>query len=226
VRRDGDMVAVVCAHAVAGLDRQTRVPDHVFGGPDALARAASTGAGWIWLLASGADPHADALQRLLDARAIDGEQPASLLSGMVVGASGRAVDAGFPTGDGRSPADLIRLAGKRMLPIRFTAFANCLVAGDCFVRHGLPDRRRYGPYAAIEWSARALRDDAGYFVPASVVVLRPSVGRPFTVAAIPGLSRMLATGVWTRGEALGNITSLGRAAFDVRSAAGRHGECP
>jgi len=202
-------VAAVCAHSVPELVGQTRAPDDVFHGRDAVARAVASGADWIWLLADGAVPCADALERLLEARELDGEPAGSLLAGMVLGASGRPVGRELPAGDGRSFEDLIRLTSKQALPIRYATFANSVVARDCFVRHGLPDARRYGPYAPIEWSARVLRDVRGYFIPASVVTLeRAGSGRGAGLATIPSLTRMLRSGIWTRGEAVANIASL------------------
>jgi hypothetical protein len=205
-------VAAVGAGAVAsGVSGQTRRPELVFAGDDALERAIQSSADWIWLLARGADPRADALERLLALREPPDERPASLLAGMVRNASGITLASQLPAGDERHP-QLIRLAAKRMLPIRSAPFVNCLVARDCFVRHGLPDAQRYGPYADVEWSARVLRAHAGYFIPSSVVVLEQPVRRRDQIRAIPALVRMLGTGALTRGESLALATSWMRRA--------------
>ncbi len=202
----GPVVAVVSPVQPSGLSGQTRPPDHLFTGPDGLERAVASGAEWIWLLARDANPRADALERLLAARQLPCEPPASLMAGMILDSSGCALACRLPAGDIRHP-DLANLVGLRVLPIRNVTFANCMVARDCFVRHGLPDANKYGPYADVEWSARVLRAHTGYFIPASVVAL-PQTGRSRRAPrTFPALVRMLGAGVWTRGESLTMATA-------------------
>lgn len=202
-RCTGAVVAVSPAD-VPQLKRQSHPPDAVLAGPDGLERALREGADWVWLLARGADPHPDALERLVSAHASAGDPPASLLAGRVVDPHGTTIASEVPAGDPRNP-QLVRLVGRRMLPIRHTTFANCLVARGCFTRHGVPDERRYGLYAAIEWSVRALRVETGYFIPSSVIRVDPRPSRRDAFAGIPPLIRMLRSGAWTRGEALVSI---------------------
>jgi hypothetical protein len=204
-------VAVVSPVVPEGLSGQTCLPDHIFAGPDALEQGVASGADWIWLLARGANPRADALERLLAACQLSDEPPASLLAGMIFDSRGGALASQLPAGDIRHP-DLVNLVAQRALPIRNATFANCLVARDCFVRYGLPDARRYGPFAAMEWSARVLRAHSGNFIPSSVVVLERPVRRRYPIRTIPALVRMLGTGAWTRGESLLVAMSLMRRA--------------
>jgi hypothetical protein len=182
----------------------------VFHGKDALIAAFASRAPWIWLLGARAAPRPDALECLLECAAPAGERPASLLAGMVLDPDGAPVGRDLPAGGGRSLADVVRLTARSLLPIRHATFANCLVARECLEREGLPDVARYGPYAAAEWSARALRGGAGYFVPASVVVLERGPARPRAPAlrSIPALVRMTRTGTWTRGETLAAASAL------------------
>jgi hypothetical protein len=198
-----------------GLAAQSHTPAQVFHGPDALVGALASRAPWIWLLAARAAPRPDALERLLECAAPAGERPASVLAGMVIDADGAPVGRELPAGGGSSLADVVRLTGRALLPIRHATFANCLVARECLVREGLPDIVRYGPYAGAEWSARALRGGVGYFVPASVVVLeRGRAGRRAALGSIPALLRMTRTGTWTRGETLGAASAVARQAID------------
>jgi hypothetical protein len=182
------------------------MPDELFFGCHGLERALTCDADWIWLLAGGGVPRADALERLLEATALDGESPAALLSGTVVDATGAAIECRLPAADQQHP-HLIRLVGKHALPIRATTFANCLVAAACFARHGLPDEARFGPYAGIEWSARALRNDIGYFIPSSVVSLEDLTSRRAALVALPALLRTFRSGALTRGDALHRLTA-------------------
>ena len=173
-------------------------------GPGALERALASGADWLWLLGAGARPRDDALERLLAAVEPEGAARAALLAGLVVDDRGVPLDDSLqpvPRGD---PAEAIRLLRQRLLPIRSAPFANCLVARDAFDRHGQPDIPRFGAHAPLEWSARVLRDEAGYLVPASEVVMPPPnapAGRRAALADLLATLRMLPTGAWTRGDA-------------------------
>jgi GT2 family glycosyltransferase len=205
------------SHVDRALAAQSQHPAQVFHGHDAVVSALASGAPWIWLLDARAAPRPDALERLLECAAPAGERPASVLAGMVIDAAGAPVGRALPAGGGRSLADVVRLTGRGLLPIRHTTFANCLVARECLVREGLPDIVRFGPYADAEWSARALRRGVGYLVPASVVVLeRGRAGRRAALGSIPALVRMTRTGTWTRGETLGAASAIAREAIDAR----------
>ena len=173
-------------------------------GPGALERALASGADWLWLLGAGARPRDEALERLLAAVEPEGAARAVLLAGLVVDDRGVPLDDSLqpvPRGD---PAESIRLVRQRLLPIRSAPFANCLVARHVFDRHGLPDTRTFGPHAPLEWTARVLREDAGYLVPASEVAMPPPAGPAGRRAALADLLatlRMLPTGAWSRGDA-------------------------
>ncbi|MGH2914379.1 MAG: hypothetical protein ACRDMX_05280 [Solirubrobacteraceae bacterium] len=199
-------VAAVVPRMVPGLEAQLRAPDQVFTGHGALRRAHASGAGWLWLMQGGGDPRPDALERLLDARALPGVAPATILCGLALEPGGRIAESGLPGLRAEHPG-LVELVGHRALPLRHTTFSNCLIAAGCFTRHGLPDARR-APYAASLWSARALRMQTGYFVPASVVQLATPAHRPGAVGSIAGALWMLASGAWTRGETLRNVGRL------------------
>jgi hypothetical protein len=209
-------VAAVASQMVEGVTRQTRPPDAVFTGADALARARRSGARLIWLLATGADPHADALERLLDAAALFAETPATIIAGLAVSPAGVVLDSQLPGWDTQHP-DLVSLVQRRLLPIRHTTCANCLADIACCTRHRLPDERRYGRYAATEWSARAIRAGAGYFTPFSTVELDVPVSRRDAVRSAPPLVRAVRAGIWTGGEALDNVSALVAALWCARS---------
>jgi len=187
---------------------QSEPPAEAFHGADALAQALASRAPWIWLLGPRVRPRPDALERLVQCARPSGEPPASLLAGMVIDGAGGAVGPELPAGGGRELADVVRLAGRSLLPIRHSSFANCLVARQCFLDHGFPEFSRYGRYAPAEWSARVLRSGAGYFVPASIAVHEGSASRQEALASIPALARMARTGVFTRGETLAAVRLL------------------
>jgi hypothetical protein len=177
-----------------------RVVATVPGETGALTRALASGAEWLWFLAAGARPRDDALERLLAAAEPEHAAPATVLAGVLVDDHGDMLDDGFQPAPRIDSADAVRLVHQRLLPLRSAGFGNCLVAQATFSRHGIPDERRFGAFAAEEWTARVLRTEPGYIVPASVVVVPgdpAAAGRADLLATI----RMLRTGTWTRNDA-------------------------
>jgi hypothetical protein len=170
----------------------------------------------VWFLASGAHPAEDALERLLAAIEPAGMPRASIISGMAVDEHGRPRDRELAVGGHGDGRVLLEAVGQRLLPLRYATFAHCLVARDAFRRHGLPDTRSFGPHAPVEWSARLLRQEAGYLVPASTVVLPGPAGatdRRAALRAVGPTLRMTRTGAWTRGESLQALATVAIAAF-------------
>lgn len=209
---DDHAIAAVTGVANRDLSRQERVPDQVFSGSGGIAQALRWGADWIWLLDAGAVPRPDALAQLLAGARRAGEVPASLLAGTVVGPAGEVLRALLPSADQQHP-DLAGVVGRRLLPIRTAPFANCLVSGGCFARHGLPDEHRYGPYAARTWTARVLRDGDGYLVATSVAVMERGDPAPGGLRSLPAALHAFRAGALTRGEALRELSAtLGRRA--------------
>jgi hypothetical protein len=136
---------------------------------EGLERALATGAQWLWLLDGSAIPRSDALMRLLGALGDLGPLPSpALLTAKVVGSRGELVAA--QTGWYRRTGTQVALnaAPRHLLPIR-TAPAGCLlVRREAAAVARPPLRELEGPGAALEWTARLLRHDMGYLVPASV----------------------------------------------------------
>jgi hypothetical protein len=177
-------------------------------GEDALETALRSNAEWIWVHGEGGRPHSDALERLLETASVD--PGCIVVAGLVVdGSTGRPIELLVPAGAEADTEGVLRLAQRHLLPIRNATFSHTLVCRDALVRHGLPDRRRYGPYAGIEWTARALRgeDATGIFDPSSVVVHEPPRPRP---ADLPAMIRTARTPTWTRGETVRQLVALVR----------------
>lgn len=173
--------------------------------PEAFARALASDAEWLWFLAEGARPRDDALERLIAATRPEDAAPATLLAGLLVDERGRPLDGDVQAAPRINSAEVVGLVRQGLLPIRSAGFANCLVPRAAFSRHGLPDTGRFGPHAPEEWTARVLRSEPGYLVPASVVVL-PAAAEPAgggaAVSNLLATVRMLPTGTWTRGDAV------------------------
>ena len=193
----GGAVCVVATGAAVDLSGQVAPAQEQLVGRDALQRAVAGDWEWLWLLGVGARPRADALRLLLDAG-----PDAAIVAGTAVDSADRMLADQLPTATARSLEDLVRCAARSLLPIRNTPFANALVRRVCFERHGLPDTRRYGAWAPIEWTAAVLHEQAGYFVPASVVELELGDAARMRLADAPAFARMLRSGAWTRGDAV------------------------
>ncbi len=208
------VAAVLAGGSPTRLARQTEAVPEVFAGPGALARARACDADWLWFLAARARVREDALQRLLGAVEPEAEPRAALVAGMVLDErDGRPVEDELPAPDPSDIGVVIRVIPRHLCPIRHATLANCLVARAVLQRHGEPDTRRFGRYAAVEWTARVLRSEPGRFCADAVAVLSPAPGgdapaRP-TLAAAAATLRMARTGAWTRGESL---QALGRLA--------------
>jgi hypothetical protein len=210
------VAAVVDLPAPPALDSQSHPPTKVFAGDRGLASALAAEVEWIWFLAPGARPQKDALERLVLGIQPPGERPASVVSGVAVDSHGRLLEHELAAGTQRDLEAVIRVLPRRLLPIRYAGFANCLVSTDAFGRYGRVNRERFGPYAAFEWTGRVLRENAGYLVPDSLVELpdvSPHPGRGAALSALPATVRMYRTGLWTRGEGVRALTRVVRAAF-------------
>jgi rhamnopyranosyl-N-acetylglucosaminyl-diphospho-decaprenol beta-1,3/1,4-galactofuranosyltransferase len=125
---------------------------------------------WLWLLDDDTIARPDALARLL---AAPGRAPAlvapALLASRVEWRDGRAHPMNMPTVRRRDVPTLVAAAEAGLLPLRASTFVSLLVARGAIERHGLP-LVDYGFQADdIEFTARILRTEAGYFVPDSVV---------------------------------------------------------
>jgi hypothetical protein len=196
-------IFVVAPTPPSDLSRQSVAVAKTYVGMGALSRAVAGGCEWVWLLGAAARPRADALGLLLEAA-----PEAGVTAGLAVDAGGRLLVEQLPKVTARAPEELVSLAARSLLPIRSTPFANVLVRRDCFDRHGMPDRR-YGRWAPVAWSASVLCERVGYLVPASVVELEVEGSDRPGLHDCRAFARMLRTGAWTRGDAVGALIASG-----------------
>jgi hypothetical protein len=185
-----------------------RVATVAWGVAGALEAALASDAEWLWLRAQGAEPRDDALAPLLAAVEPEGAARATVLAGIALDKRGQPLQGDAQPAPAIDSAEAVRLVERRLLPLRSAGFANTLVERSAFERHGVPDARRFGRHAPAEWTARVLRTETGYIVPASVVVIPPGAGTAGADGALSELlatARMLRTGTWTRGDSAGAI---------------------
>ncbi|HWH95418.1 MAG TPA: hypothetical protein VNT03_16270 [Baekduia sp.] len=174
-------------------------------GPDALAQALATPAEWLWFVAERARPREDALDLLLAAVEPEDAAPATVLAGLLVDERGAPLERDLQATPRLDAEAAVHLVRQCLLPIRSAGFAHCLVARVEFDRHGLPDHRRFGPFAGEEWTGRVLRESVGYLVAASAVELPAQAERPDrgpSLLHLRAAMHMLPTGTWSRGDAV------------------------
>jgi hypothetical protein len=207
-----DRVAAVVSEpwAVSFAD-QTRQPQDVFTGGEALPRAIASRHEWLWLIGPGMKPNRDALERLIQGTEPNGDPPGSLVAGMVLDRAGAPVADHLPAPRYADEAAVIRLVPQHLLPIRHSPFANCLIDRSCFDLHGLPEFRAFGPFAATAWTASVLQTQAGYFAPRSIVRLSTEVAGPDRrdlLTMTRYAMRVARSGAWTRGESMRAFTRI------------------
>jgi hypothetical protein len=146
----------------------------------ALERALASGADWLWVIDGTAVPRPGALAALAAARDRLGDLPPPvLLTGLVVGADGRAHPRRGPWYH-RFGIDLALLAADRgVVPVRGSRGPMLVrrdAAAAALPRPGAP----FTAAAVLEWSALLLRPDrgAGYLVPESESVGEARAGDP------------------------------------------------
>ncbi len=138
---------------------------------EGLRRAHEAGHEWIWLMDDDTIPTPTALAELLAAPARTGlDHPPALLSSKVVWTDGAMHPMNNPGFERESIAAVIAGAEQRLMPLRATTFVSLLLHRGAIDRHGLPLKRYFLWSDDIEYTARILRREPGYLVPASVTV--------------------------------------------------------
>ena len=163
---DGTAEFVAGAHPGAELVRLERNEGGAGGFHEGMRRAAEGGFDWLWLMDDDTIPADDALERLLDAPA-DG---AALLASKVVWTDGRIHPMNPPRLEMADMDAVVRGFGEGAVPLRFCTFPSLLVRGDVPERYGLPRKEFFIWSDDIDFTARVLRSERGYFVPNSVAV--------------------------------------------------------
>jgi GT2 family glycosyltransferase len=136
---------------------------------EGIERALAQGADWIWLLDDDTIPRPDALAELLGAleRAPGDRAPVMLVS-RVIWRDGRPHPMNQPILRRRDLAGLVEGARAGLVPLRAGSWVSLLVSRAAIERHGMPDRRFFFQADDIEYTARVLRSETGYAVPASI----------------------------------------------------------
>ena len=131
--------------------------------------ARARGFDWLWLLDDDTIARSDALRALLDGAARAPHSPPLVLTSQVRWKDERLHPMNAPVPRLRWKRELAEGAARRLLLIRYTTFVSTLVHRDAIDRFGLPLEHFFIWSDDVEYTARVLRDHAGYLVPDSVI---------------------------------------------------------
>jgi rhamnopyranosyl-N-acetylglucosaminyl-diphospho-decaprenol beta-1,3/1,4-galactofuranosyltransferase len=134
-------------------------------------RAYDDGYDWLWLMDDDTIPTKTALEELLAAPGrLNGLPRPLVLASRVLMPDGRLHPFNRPPVDQRDPNLMVEAVARGMLPIRHTSFVAAFVHRDAITAVGLPLADYFIWIDDVEFTARILREHAGYAVPSSVVV--------------------------------------------------------
>ena len=137
---------------------------------EAIAAGCRTDADWLWLMDDDSIARPTALAELLAAiERADGAAPPVLMCSRVEWRDGRPHMMNRPVVQRRGPARLAGAVRSELLPVRAATWVSLLISRQAVERSGMPPRHFFYQADDIEYTARILRDGAGYYVPASVV---------------------------------------------------------
>ena len=123
---------------------------------------------WLWLMDDDSAPTAQALEELLRCNPPNGATPLLLSSRVLWPGDDRLHPMNAPRPKLESSA-VTEAVSDGLMPLRSTSFVSCLLHRTAVDRYGLPHADYFVWNDDLEYTARVLRRDAGYWVPASVV---------------------------------------------------------
>jgi GT2 family glycosyltransferase len=167
----------------------------------AIEEAWSRGHEWIWLMDDDTAPTAAALEVLLDAEGSATGRGAVMLASRVLWTDDSLHPMNLPTlkpGLDRPIEDV----DSGLVPLRATSFVSCLMHRSAVDRHGLPHAEYFIWNDDVEFTARVLRGERGYWVPDSVVYHETKTAHLPVTSSLPRYFYDLRNRIWMlRGEA-------------------------
>lgn len=138
---------------------------------EGMRAALGSGFGWQWVMDDDTIPRPDALERLFAARErLDGLPDPVMLYSKVLWTDGRMHPMNFPGFRLTDPHLFASGVEQGLPPLRWATFPSLLLRSDALERHGPPRKRFFLWSDDIDFTARILRSEPGYFVPDSVAV--------------------------------------------------------
>ncbi len=139
---------------------------------EGMKAAMEKGFDWIWLMDDDTIPTPTALERLLESLdKLEGLPQPLILASKVVWTDGLLHPKNLPAARLDETWGEVFLSGtaRGLLLIRSASFVSILVSRQAVVEHGLPHKHYFIWGDDGEYTARVMRDGAGYLVPGSVV---------------------------------------------------------
>ncbi len=149
-----------------------------------LRQAHADGFEWIWLMDDDTIPTPTCLQALLDAAAVVPGRTPALLSSKVIWTDGQLHPMNYQGFERELTARVVEASELGLMPLRTATFVSLLVNRRGVDEHGLPLRRYFLWSDDIEYTARILRREPGYLVPASVSLHKTQ--QPYTAISTSG----------------------------------------
>lgn len=127
---------------------------------------------WIWLMDDDTVPEPDALERLLAAAGALADLEPMLLASKVLWTDGRLHPMNYSGPRFQRMDDFVAGVESGVVEMRYTTWVSLLARREAVKRYGVPRRNYFIWNDDIEWTARVLRRERGFLVPASVAVHR------------------------------------------------------
>jgi len=162
---DGTAGMVAAEHPEAELLVLDRNEGGAGGFHEGMRRALAGGWTWLWLMDDDTVPQPDCLERLLE-----GPSDAAVLAPKVVWTDGRIHPMNPPRLVVEDTDALVDGFERGAVPLRWCTFPGSLVRAAAAQRHGLPRKEFFIWSDDIDFTARVLRHEPGFFVPAGVAV--------------------------------------------------------
>lgn len=208
----GRLALVEAVHAQTRRPDEVRVLDPSRSRAQVFAHALSDdpgdGTNWWWLLDGAAIPRPDALGRLLRPLDALGPLPSPvLLASKVLDPDGRLDADRAPWPRLLRKEVSLDACERYMLSVRAARHGSLLVNPLAIRRYGLPRADYRDGGEDLEWTARLLRQETGYLVPASIAVrLSPATSIPGSGLTedlqLPSRFNMLRGSAWDEEEKL------------------------
>lgn len=168
---DGTPAVVRGEHPAAELVELGENRGGAGGFHEGTRRAYEEGFDWLWLMDDDTIPTETALAELLAAPAqLDGLPRPLVLASKVVMPDGRLHPFNRSPPDERDIDRLVEAVERGLMPMRYTSFVSAFVHRDAVSEFGLPHADYFIWFDDVEFTARVIRDNAGYLAPRSVVV--------------------------------------------------------
>jgi rhamnopyranosyl-N-acetylglucosaminyl-diphospho-decaprenol beta-1,3/1,4-galactofuranosyltransferase len=151
---------------------------------EGIRRAHGDGFDWIWLMDDDTIPTPTALEALLEAADRVADHAPALLSSKAVWTDGNLHPMNYQGFERRRTERVVAAGELGLMPLRTATFVSLLLSRRAIDAHGLPLRRYFLWSDDIEYTARILRHEPGYLVPASVSVHKTA--RPYTAISTSG----------------------------------------